>query len=331
MPQYTEKEKKIVRKFLQKFAYNTSGLPEYTEQNVFPFLTKSLFSSKTPEVVERRIGIKHKEVLNIMDDTIILQTGGTCAAFNPSGDTVFTQREIEVAPITSNKEWCLDNLNEFITQKLLPAGSYPEDLAPAELSDYIAGLLAQVLEVAYWQGDTASGNVNLNKFDGFIKIIDAEGTVVNGNTNNETSITSANVISIFDNILLAIPAALLDKNDVVMFCGWDTFRKMTIALKNQNNSAGYHYNSTSDAPLAAGEMVHLGTNIRIIAVHGLDSTNRIFAGRTSNFFIGSDLENDPYNWQLWYDINTDKVKNRSKFKLGVQIAFPAEIVEYTNA
>jgi len=327
----TKKQKDAFKAFMHKFNYVTGGLSPYTEQDIFPFLTKALFSSRTPELIVARTGIKYKEVLNIMDATIFLQDGGTCADVTPSGSTTFTQREIEVNEIVSRQDFCLDDLNEFITQKLLPAGSYAEDLVPSELSDFMAGLLSQILEVAYWQGNTASGNPNLSKFDGLIKIIGDAGTAIAGNTSSETSITTANVVSIHDNMILALPAALLDKDDVVIFEGWDTYRKLIIGLKNQNNSAGFHYDSTSDAAYNSGEMRVLGTNIRVIAVHGLDATNRLFASRTNNLFIGSDLENDPMNWQLWYDINTDKVKWRSKFKLGTQIAFPNEIVQYTNA
>lgn len=336
MSRYTFKQQKVIDAFFAKlnsfkFGYDTAGLPEYTEQEPLDFLTKSLFDSKTPEVVEVWTGIKHQQAINIMDDTIYLQTGGDCPTFTPTGDTVFTQAILEVSPITTAKSWCLDELNDFITQKLLPAGSYAEDVAPAELMDFIAGLIAQVMEVAYWQGNTASGNPNLNKFDGFIKTIDAAVGVIDGNTSNETSITTSNAISIFDNILLALPAALLNKEDVFVACGWDTFRKLIINLKNQNNSAGFHYDSTNSAAMDAGEMPILGTKIRIKALHGLDGTNRIFAGRKRSFYIGCDVENDPTNWQLWYDINTDLVKFRSKFKLGTQITFPTEIVQYTNA
>ena len=38
--------------------------------------------------------------------------------------------------------------------------------------------ISETLEVALWQGDTTSLDPNLNKFDGLIKIIDNEATVI---------------------------------------------------------------------------------------------------------------------------------------------------------
>lgn len=325
------KIKKLVKQY---FGYNTAGLTEYVEENVLPLLHKSLFDSKTPELVQIRTGIKHKEVLNIMDDQIFLQAGGSCAAFTPSGATSFTQREIAVEPIVMEHDWCLDNLNEFWTQKLLKAGSYNEDLTPGELAEYIAGLLSEVLEVAYWQSDTDLNVLNfpnLSRFNGLIKMIDASTGVIDGNTGNETSITSSNVIAIIQRMLVVVPAGVKQKNDKILFMGWDTFEKLLFALQAQNNSYGFHYDASKPGMLEAGTITVMGSNTRVEAVHGLDGTDRLFLGRESNFFIGTDLENDPTNWQLWYDINTDKVKMRSKFKLGTQIAFPNEIVEYENA
>ena len=47
-----------------------------------------------------------------------------------------------------------------------------------EYSEKKAKTIAAQLETALWQGDTASGNVNLNKFDGLVKLIGAATGVV---------------------------------------------------------------------------------------------------------------------------------------------------------
>ncbi len=184
------------------------------------------------------------------------------------------------------------------------------------------------MEKAYWKGDTTNGNPNLNKFDGFIKLIDAAGTAIDGNTASQSAISISNAVAIHDNILTSLPAALLDKDDVVIVEGWDTFRKLILGLKNENN---FHYDAASADKHLTGELLLPGTNIRVVALHGLNDTNRIFAGRAGNFFIGTDLLNDYENFNIWYSRDNDEVRMKARWKAGVQVAFPNEIVEYTNA
>jgi len=51
--------------------------------------------------------------------------------------------------------------------------------------------------------------------------------------------------------------------------------------------------------------------------------------RVSNFVIGTDLQNDYENYQLWYEQKDDKIYTRLKYKLGTQIKFGSEMVEFT--
>ncbi|KAB2916940.1 hypothetical protein QQ054_26435 [Oscillatoria amoena NRMC-F 0135] len=322
------KHNSIPRLLKHSFAYSISSLDNYTEQNVVPLVTKSLFGSRTAELFPVQTGIKSAEVINIMDDQVYFQSGTGCG-FTASGDTTFTQRTITVGKIKVNKKWCPDELESKWTQFLLNAGSYYETLVPEEaLADFMTAIIAQEMEKAYWRGDTTSGNPNLNKFDGFVKIIDAAGTAVAGNTSAQTSITVANAVAIHNNILTALPASLLDKDDVVILEGWDTFRKLILGLQDENN---FFYDAAGPDNHIAGELRLPGTNIRVVAVHGLNDTNRIFAGRSSNFFIGTDLLNDFENFNIWYSKDNDEVRMKARWKAGVQVAFPNEIVQYTNA
>ncbi len=99
-----------------------------------------------------------------------------------------------------------------------------------EFAEKKANRIASQLETSIWQGDTASGNVNLNKFDGLVKLIGAASGVVAANASTYisgaplSSITNANVISIFDGIYKAIPAQVVAADDMTIFCGQDLFR-----------------------------------------------------------------------------------------------------------
>ena len=190
-----------------------------------------------------------------------------------------------------------------------------------------ASRITKLLEVAMWQGDTATSNTNpnTNRFDGFNKIIDAaSASTVAGNTSSATAITVANVEGLVDDIYNVIPADIADAEDLVLFVGIDTFKKYTTALRASNL---FHYAADSEGM----EIMIPATNIKMIGVGGLSGTNRMFLSRLSNLFVGTDLANEEEEYRFWYSQDNDEVRFRATMKYGVQIAFPDQLVQFTLA
>jgi hypothetical protein len=208
----------------------------------------------------------------------------------------------------------------------LKAGSKDDEIPfEKEYTEMKVAKISAVNEVAIWQGDTTSGDVNLNKFDGLLKLIDAEAAVIDGNTTGATSITSANIIAIINGVYESIPAELLAKGDVAILAGSDTFRTYSMALVAANM---YHYNGESQNM----EIILPGTNVKLIALEGLTGTDRIVAGRIGSegaFIVGTDLENEEETFEMWYSKDDKVVKFDVAYKMGTQIKFPFEIVEFT--
>ena len=313
-------------------AFNVSALADYTEQNEALLVTSSVLGAKTASLIKSAgnvmVGVKSSETINIMDTDAIFQSGASCG-FNASGSTSFTQRTVTVGKIKVNESLCPKDLEAKYLQKALPTGSMYDAIPfEQEFSDKKAKRIAAQLETAIWQGDTSSVNVNLNKFDGLLKLVNAASGVVDANVSAFisgaplSSITAANVISIFDGVYRAIPAQIVSYDDVVIFCGMDTFRTYTIALKNANM---FHY--TVDVK-ADNEFVLPGTTIKVIAVQGLNGTNDILAGRLSNLFLGTDLLNEEEKFEIFYAKEADQVRFVSEFKMGVNFAFPDELVKF---
>ena len=69
-------------------------------------------------------------------------------------------------------------------------------------------------------------------------------------------------------------------------------------------------------------MMHPYANLRVVGTVGLQGSDRIVAGPARHIVVGTDLVSDLDNFQLWYDINDDKLKHRIVTKLGVQVAYP---------
>ena len=316
-------------------AFDVSALNNYTKENEKLLVTSAVLGNKTASLIKEKgnvmVSVKSSEQINIMDTDAVFQDGSTCG-FNASGTTTFTQRPVTVGKIKVNEALCMKDLESKYLQKALPEGSHYTEMVFAEqYSAKKANLIAKQLETALWQGDTASGSGNLNKFDGLIKLVGADGTVVNSNLaayitgapiTTATGITASNVIAILDGIYKAIPAQVVAADDMKIFVGMDVFRTYTIALKNANM---YHYASDVKADSA---FFLPGTTIEVVAVQGLNGTNKIYAMRTSNLFLGTDLLNEEEKFEIFYAKEADQVRFVSEFKMGINYAFGSEVVKF---
>jgi len=63
----------------------------------------------------------------------------------------------------------------------------------------------------------------------------------------------------------------------------------------------------------------------------LNGTNKLYAGRISNLFLGVDLLNEEEKFELFYAKEADQVRFVAEFKYGVNFAFPAELVDFILA
>jgi len=319
-------------------AFVVSSLTDYARENEALLVTSSVLGSKTASLIKTQgnvlVGVKSSEKIGIMDTDAFFQDDSDCG-FNASGTTTFTQRSVVVGKIKVQEALCPKQLESKYLQKALAAGSTYDSVAfAADYTNKKSARIASQLETGIWQGDSASANGNLNKFDGFVKLVAAaSASVVHANTTTyygtplaaSAGITSANVIAVVDSVYKAIPAQIINKDDVAIFVGNDVFRTYTIALKNANLFA-YTFDGQ-----ATGELTLPGTSIKITAVQGLNGTNKIYAGRISNLFVGTDLINEEEQFELIHDPYAMNIKFMASFKFGVQFAFPDEMVDFILA
>jgi hypothetical protein len=314
-------------------AFNVSALSNYTKENEKQLVFSSVLGNKTAELIKAQgnilLEVKSSEQIGIMDTDAFFQSGASCG-FNASGTTTFTQRAVTVGKIKVNEALCMKDLESKYLQKALPAGSmYTEMIFAEDYSNRKAQKIADQLENALWNGDTASADGNLNKFDGLLKLITAAGgSVVNANTSTYitggpiSSITVSNVVAVFDAIYTAIPAKVVAKDDITIFCGMDVFRLYTVALKNANLFA-YNLDIKADS-----EFFLPGTTVKVVAVQGLNGTNDLVATRISNLFIGTDILDEQSRFELFFAREADQMRFVSEFKMGVNFAFPDEVTKF---
>ncbi|CAB5218031.1 hypothetical protein UFOVP208_41 [uncultured Caudovirales phage] len=312
-------------------SFDVSALSNYTIQNEKLLVTKSLFDAKTQKLIQGEgnvmATVKSSETINVLTTDAIFQTGGTCG-FNSSGSTAFTQRTVTVGKIKVHESLCPKTLESKYTQLALAAGSIPEAIPfEKQYTDLKSGTIAEQFETALWLGDTGSSDVNLNKFDGLVKLILNSGASINGNTTGittSTGITATNALTIVKNIKNAIPARVKGKKDVRIFCGWDVFDVLVDAYVNANL---FNWGA-SQLSYENGEFVIPGTAYKVTAIHGLDGSNKLYAMRTSNMYLGCDILGEEDKWEIFYAKEAMEVRFVMEAKLGVNIAFPAEVVSF---
>jgi hypothetical protein len=310
-------------------AFDVSALSNYTKENEALLVTSSVLGAKTAQLIKSQgnvmVGVKSAEKINIMDTDAIFQAGGTCG-FNASGSTTFTQRTVTVGKIKVNESLCPKSLEAKYLQKALPEGSRYDSIAfAADYTDKKSARIAAQLETAIWAGDTASVNVNLNKFDGLVKLISTSAVEANNTTyygTPATSITAANVVAIVDALYKAIPAQVVAKDDMTIFMSQDVFRTYTIALKNAN-MFNYSFDGKADS-----EFILPGTSIKVVATPGLNGISKLYAARLSNLFLGTDLLNEEERYELFYAKEADEVRFVAEFKMGVNVAFLDEVASF---
>ena len=300
-------------------AYDVSAFTDYVGREN-DFLTSTLFSGgDTGKFARFMTGVKGKTSIPKIDGDATIQKG-TCKT--ASGDTDITEYFIEVEQWEYFEGFCEDDLQNKFPNTVLAPGSSNSDAPPQwqeKVVDVKVASIQKTLELTYWQGDT-DGTYTL--FDGFLKLIDADGNAVDGNTTSATAITAANVVGLVDAMINASDVDVKEADDFAVLVGNDTFSLYIQALKTANN---YHFSPEND-----GQTYMIGgSNIVLRKVRGLNGTDRMFAGRGSAFVVGMDVEAEEEIFNIWFSEDDDLLYFRTKAKSGVVPVNIDEIVEFT--
>lgn len=321
-------------------AFNLSpALTAYVEENKADLITKAILGGKTMGMIDVRYGIKSSEKIPVLESTTPFQAASSCG-FNSSGTTSITQIQISTNPIAVAEQVCLQDLEAYYTQKYLPQGANVDSTTiAADIINRKVANIAQSVEQAIWQGKTTYTNSTVLKaFNGLISTIDTAATAIAAT--QQSAINASTVMGIFEDIYTKVPAAAIYNEPVIAFCGMDTFRTL---LNKITSLYGFYGNYTTDAAANRWELMYPGTNMKVVAVPGMNADNavdtgslptavknRIIATYASNLVVGTDLGTDMANIEAWYSQDDRVMKFYTRFRLGTAIKFGDHIVQYTN-
>ena len=298
-----------------------TGLNDYINQESTELIAKSVFSAMSTRLFKVQTGVKAPTAINLLDTQVTFGDGKECGLDPMSAQTV-TQRIITPGFIKVFLKYCHKDFYNTFASHLTNVAAGRETL-PFEqyfIEDVIRNI-GKELEVAIWQGDTADTNTNpnTNKFDGLLKLINAEVTL--GNITNIYASSQDTMLKKVWAVYNAIPEEKLF--DEVIYLNNANFRTLVKELVDANM---YHYERTIDETL---DIILPGTMTHIKAVSGLTGQNVIVAMDPKHVVYGCDMENDMETFKFWFSDDDDAFKLLVEFAAGVQIALPSEVV-YSN-
>ena len=275
-------------------------LPEYVEQNKIGLIAKSMLGAKTASLVNLQTGIKTNATINLLNTDVKFQNGAECN-FNASGDVNISQRTIETVPLKVNMTFCDKSLLKTALQHDIKMNANKTSLPfEEEFTNSIVASVKSKIETMMWQGEKSD-----TSFDGYLKFVEATQFGATAYEMVKKAITNLPINAI--------------KEDTKVFMGKDLFMTFVQEMVDKNL---YHYSADNND----FTMIFPGTTIEIIAVDGLNGTDKVVATRLSNMYYGCDMEDDAEVFDLYFDKSDRIWKLVIEFNGGVNFAFTDEVV-----
>jgi len=296
---------------------NVSALTAWTDENKLDLIAKSILKGRTIDIINVQPGITNSATINTLNSNPTFAAGG--CGWSAAGTTVLSQRAITVCPIKLNEAICLDNLETYFTSVQMRPGSYNEEIPFEQLfAEEKANQVSSLVDQLIWVGDTnTSGNLGL--CDGLLKLMQNDASVVDVTS---LGFVASTIVASVDAMVAATPTDILDHDDLTLFMGYDLYRIYSAALRDANL---FHYSGAEDQGQEFSQMIP-GTNVRAIAVKGLNGRSNFVLTSAKNLYVGVDMLSEMEDFRIFFSEDNDEVRTRIKFKIGVNYAFSDFIV-----
>ena len=308
------------------FSYDLGGLTSYVDALNSDIISEAVLTPVTMEYVNVIPGIKGTQNVNLLSETLSVQTGTTCG-WNNAGEVTFTTAAVTVAALKVNQSLCLQQLNTLWLGQYLNAGSYNEN-APFEqaIIDLQTKQIKRYNEDLLWNASSAT-----TSFSGYKQLLDNVSGVVK--LTGQTALCSVtgtnatekanNVLAQIDNLITSMDRNIYDRDDIVIFMSQQQFKCYLTAIRNVNN---FYIDSSENKLGSVYSVYHPQTNYKVVGVPGLAGSNLIVLGAAQYFLAGVDLTSDEDSFRAWWSQDFQEVRIMASWKLGTQLAFPSFFV-----
>lgn len=285
-------------------------LPAYVQENRDLLIKNfALVGGETRKRISVQTGVKKDEYINYLNLTPTFQSGAGCG-FSAQGGVALTQRLIETARFKVNMEFCPDTLVGKYAEYQVSINASENASLPFEafIMEALTNEIVKEIETTIWQGVKSTDLI-----DGFLTIAGAESDVVD--------VTIAGTSAYAD--ILAVYNKMTENT---LELGGEIYvspAKFRAFMQEMVEKNFFHYNPGNEEP---GEFILPGSNVKVVRTPGLAGKTEVVGTFAKNMYYGCDLENAAEDIKVWYSDDDDLIKVSVKWNMGVQFAFPGEVV-----
>jgi hypothetical protein len=316
--------KTIVDRIKDKFAYDVSSLPAYINEQSEELNAELLYSSGLTSRVTVLEGVKGKYTLKKLATDLKVQDASGCGWVD-DGDITLTGKDLEVTRLKAQASFCNQDLNQTWAEIMNSLGANAQDRTLPFEDIITAHLVKQTKKKnqdLLFNGDTASLNPELAHFDGLVKLLDADASVIDAGIAG--AITSANGYTTAKAIADLVPGEVLDNGLQVEIA---TGRTEAQNVLNQVYT-DKDYLGLVDRTDENGELSFIlpNTSIRVRSYPQLNGLDKMYAIPYKYVYYGTDLEDDLSGFSVIYNETDEKLRISNKWVSGITYLFPEYFV-----
>lgn len=296
------------------FNYDLSNLPTYNSYGS-DMLIKAILGLTLPKYATIRPNLKGTtEKVGFVTNDVILQD--LSCGFDPTGNTTQNLVTVDLCNKKVNQQLCPYDLYDTYLSQSLTNSNFQESVPFEEviLTD-ISNRIANQVEKQLWNNTVASGGTYGSAcFNGVGALI----TSGNGATQIAyTASTASNGLDVFTKIYESIPANVLHRDDLVIFCSYANYRGLVSSMRNNSYVNLFTMDSANAAIGEEWSLMLPGTNVRVIPTVGLDGVSAYYAGPAGYYMVG--MNSEIMTVKSVYDPFEDIVKIQAHVTYGLGI------------
>lgn len=287
-----------------------TSLPAYVQDNKDLLIKNfALVGGETRKRISVQTGIKKDEHINYLNLTPTFQSGVGCG-FTAQGEATLTQRLIETARFKVNMEFCPDTLIGKYAEYQVSINASENESLPFEayIMEALTNEIVKKIETTIWGGVKGTDLI-----DGFLTLAKADSDVVDVVIDGTSAY--ADILKVYN----AMSEYTLEQGGEI-YVSPAKFRAFMQEMVEKNY---FHYNPGNAEP---GEFLLPGSNVKVVRTPGLAGKTEVVGTFAKNMYYGCDLENAAEDIKVWYSDDDDLIKVAAKWNMGVQFAFPGEVV-----
>jgi len=291
--------------------------------------------------------VKHK--MNVYTSAAlknIVQPYTTCSSGNESGGFNIDDKVITAGRCRVALSQCTDEFESTYIEEMYRNGVDVMNIEGTQLADAIVnravtGVASDVVRLA-WGGDGATPNYDA--FDGWMKLMGADATVLAAQIQQTgaattATVTAAHAIGLLRKCYDGAPAALqqVPAGDKKMFVTPKVFNAYLANLEGSsadlaivNTKEGMRtvsFRGVELVPVYEWDTILAALNPTIFVDQSAAATGNTENGvcycAVENLIIGSDVTDPEGSFKVFYDDLEEKMFFRGYFKLGVQFLYPS--------